>query len=90
MTTTQAAPAAASTPPKTTRGTGYVVLEQDDSGLWSVGATVQAGSVNAAIRKYADKSDKARTLVAVPARSWQPVKVTPKVETKLVISDVKP
>lgn len=78
--------------------TEYVVMSQTPSitngasaipgGLWKPIKTVSARSANEAIKQVADTKAEA-VYVAVPARSFNPVKVTPKVETTLVLGEVK-
>lgn len=64
--------------------TGYVVLEQDDSGAWrNAVPPVEAVSAEAAIRKAIDGGGASSTYVAIPVRSFKPVTVT--VETKRVV-----
>lgn len=55
--------------------------------LWQHVGEVEARSAEAAIRKHAEKTagTNARVFVAIPARSFQPVKVTPKTVTTLAI-----
>lgn len=54
---------------------------------------VTARSAEAAVKVYADTipselwNEDGETLVAIPSRSWKPMKVRPKVETTLVIKD---
>lgn len=91
MTTTPAAPAAA-VPAK--KSGGYMVLQQDESGYWKVAGSIQGRSADDAVRKYvarlSDGQEWPRALAAVPVKSWKPVKVTARTETKLVVEDVKP
>lgn len=84
MTTTHAAPAAPTAPKKSG---GYIVFRQED-GAWQQVNTSSEKSAGAAIRGVVAKlavSDQSGSFVAIPARSWQPVKVTAKTETKLVV-----
>lgn len=78
---------------KTKQTTEYVVLRENASapnqtnslaGTHSVVKTVTAASANDAIRQAAD--DKEGVYRAVPARSWKPVKVTVKTETRITLS----
>jgi hypothetical protein len=72
---------------------GYIVLEQGTGGGWTERGTFQTASQSAAVRQFADAANAdaagagmaARVLVAVPARSWRPVKVSAKTETKMVV-----
>lgn len=74
--------------------TPYNVLSFDkaSNGWKLVGDNLHARSAEAAIRVYAEKAGSAigegLTLVAVPARSWRPVKVTAKVQTTLELSEL--
>lgn len=72
----------------------YVVFERtvDDAPneVWIRVASIGARSAEAAVKAHASKKGEAGTFVAVPARSWQPVKVTPKVVTTLEVEEVKP
>ncbi len=83
---------------ETSKPTSYVVLamvpltDRADAVAWMlVGDGITARSADAALRVYAEKAEKtivqdgSMTLLAVPSRSWRPVKVTAKVETTLVI-----
>lgn len=95
MTTTPAAtPAAASTPPKVKGDGGYLVLRKDDvPGDWAVVQTSSAKSAAAAVREVVGKLSKDQQdgiFVAIPARSWRPVTVSAKTETKLVVTEAKP
>jgi hypothetical protein len=71
--------------------TEYVVLELivGASEGWSGFARESARDGNAAIKAALEGNTDGGTFVAIPARSWKPVKVTPKVETTLVLEDVK-
>lgn len=72
----------ASPPPAAKKtDSGYVVLAKDDSGLWAVEKTVQAKSAEAAVRAIGSGG----TFVAIPARSFKPVKVFAKTETRLIV-----
>lgn len=95
MTTTPAASSATtSTPPKTKSDGGYLVLRKDDvPGDWAVVQSSSAKSAGAAIRDVVGKLGKDQQdglFVAVPARSWRPVTVSAKTETKLVVTETKP
>lgn len=80
MSTTEKPPEVAA--PKKATPTEYVVLEQTELGQWvEQKERVTAAGSTAALKKHLDagRGTKASALVAVPARSWQPVK--PKTET---------
>lgn len=64
--------------------TEYVVLQSDDAGRWSEIYRVRERSSRGAIRLAAGKIEEVGSFVAVPARSWQPVKV--QIETALKFS----
>ena len=59
----------------------YVVLALTEGG-WKVQRNVFARTPENAI-KQTFKEGNGQSYVAVPSRSWKPVKVTPKVETTL-------
>ena len=67
--------------------TKYVVLEQLDS-KWHLIKKVVARSANAAIREVvgAEGGDPTGTYVAVPERSWNPVKVSVRTQTHLKLT----
>lgn len=70
--------------------TGYVILSLDeDTGLWSREKKIEARSGEAAIREWAAETVRtdSLTFVAVPERSWKPIKVTPKVTTSLTLEE---
>jgi hypothetical protein len=65
----------------------YVILERSDQELWAIVGTVEAASVEQAIKAQAAvvSSDwQGGTLVAIPARSWAPKTV--KVETQKTVT----
>lgn len=69
--------------------TEYVILLQDEKGLWEDIGRTSAASARAAITQALNSPTGAPpkdggTLLAVPARSWQPVKVA--VESTLKFS----
>lgn len=69
--------------------TEYVVMRLD-GGTWREIARVPGRDSYAAVRAAVQKLDEdmlAGTYLAVPVRSWKPVKVTPQVETTLIIQD---
>lgn len=77
-------------PAKPATPTDYMVLQQaepdddaySDRSVWVELGTAKGSNANQAIGKLAgDEPD--GTFVAVPARSWRPVKPTVKVETKV-------
>lgn len=68
----------------------YVVLKEGPVGAWKDIATVKARDGNSAIRATIaglDETDQAGTFVAVPSRSWKPVRVSAKVERTIVVED---
>lgn len=72
-------------------GTEYVVLQldpPDDGRIWRNVGKVAARSAEHAVKQYAEKEagSTALVLVAVPAKSWQPLRVTVKQETRLEVS----
>ncbi len=64
--------------------TTYVVLSRDGD-LWRTIAEVDARSAEEAIRKAASSTDS--LCVAVPVRSWKPVAVQIKTETRMVLGE---
>jgi hypothetical protein len=55
---------------------------------WTIVARdIEAANVAAALRKHAETNDKGGTYVAVPARSWKPVKVTVEQQTVVKVGD---
>ncbi len=77
-------------PERSTEATTYVVLYTTASATgWVEHKRVEARSAEAAVRAAIGEKipDGAASFVAVPGRSWKPVKVTPKIETTLVIED---
>lgn len=74
----------ANTPAKTKKqASDYVVLAHEStSDIWKVVAIVPARSAHEAIRHVSDGKS-GPTYVAVPERSWRPVKV--KTETRTVL-----
>jgi hypothetical protein len=69
--------------------TEYIVLAQKGED-WKQVAKIGARSGEDAVKRHVSRgtSGSGGVFVAVPARSWQPMKVTAKVETTLVIEDV--
>ncbi len=67
-------------------GTEYVVLRQEDD-RWVVAKTTVARTPENAIKSAYGNGG--AVYVAVPSRSWNPVKVTPKVETTLTLEAAK-
>lgn len=63
--------------------TDYVMLGQDDTGLWNEEGKVTAAGAEAAVRAHAERAG-AGTYAAVPVRSWKPTTVVEKTETRLV------
>jgi hypothetical protein len=71
---------------KKQQGTKYVVLVED-GGNWSVKQTVLAVSGRAAVAAYVKTLENVvGRYVAVPARSWQPIKVEVETQAKLTFS----
>jgi hypothetical protein len=72
-------------------GGGYVVLRQAPAGHWNeVKATKTAKSADAAIRQVVgtlNDADQSGTFVAVPSRSWRPVRITPVTTTSLLVEE---
>src|SRR3990172_9362937 len=66
----------------------YVVLELQEAttpaGLWKYVRTIEAASAAAAIRAVAEG---AATYVAVPARSWKPLRVRSETQTVLRLEE---
>lgn len=84
-------PAAEPTPEpekQTAAPTQYVVLVHDNSDdSWKVGSTVSARSTQAAVREHIKSTGmESGTLLAVPARSWQPVTFKTETQAKLKFS----
>lgn len=70
----------------------YRILKQDGPG-WAEVQTVKASSASAAIRACVSKlaaADQGGVFVAVPTRSWTPVKVAPQTQIRLELTEVKP
>jgi hypothetical protein len=68
--------------------TEYVVLRlvDTDADAYEVVQRVSARDADQAIRKVAAEQG-VGTFVATPARSWNPMRVTPKVETTLILEE---
>lgn len=72
-----------------TRTTTYIILEigttsSETPRLWKERGQVQAISAVAAIRKHVEPDAGLEgTFVAIPARSWQPVKVSTETKTSV-------
>lgn len=78
--------------PAAATGTDYVILKvvhgdaQHD--LYGEVGRRMAASAEQAIRQFVEgRPDNEGLYVAVPARSWKPVKVATKTETRLVLED---
>lgn len=75
--------------------TEYVVLMQDVGGEWrraklTVGSLVVARDAVAAVRHVVEKMPdiaEGATFVAIPARSWKPMRVKTETVTSLTIED---
>lgn len=86
-----AASTAASRPPANVQRTEYVVLVQvDDDGWREAPEKVEAASATAAVKRYlADNpTSRAGGYVAVPARSWQPLRQQTKTITTTTLEPV--
>ena len=73
-------------------GTEYVIIEASPADKsWKERGKVIATSAHAAIRSHADHpaAKDATTFIAIPARSWKPVKVTPQTVTTLKLEEAK-
>jgi hypothetical protein len=68
-------------------GTRYVILVQtkDDENGWRQAGACIATSADAAVKQAATATSAAATYVAVPERSWKPVKVTVSQETRVTL-----
>ena len=72
--------------------TDYLILRSVQGGTWEVIGSMEARSARSAIRERIDGAGQSSehagegTYVAVPSRSWQPVKVA--VETKTALKFV--
>jgi len=71
--------------------TSYVILEQivvaDVAGGWKELGIVTARSADAAIRTHLGDGKHDTTVVAIPARSWKPVRVRTQTVTRLTFED---
>ena len=66
--------------------TSYVVLTLNDQAQWKELATVDAHSSKEALHKaYMAEPHDCRSIVAVPARSWQPQKIRTETKTRVVL-----
>lgn len=87
------APVPARAPARTAdAGTLYVVLYTTElDPKWGEHKRVTARTPEAAIKAAVGDTipDGADRFIAIPARSWKPVKVTEKVERSLVVDEVK-
>ena len=77
---------------KAGKDSGYIVLERvESSGHWASRGTYPTANAGAAITQHAKKSvtddPKLRMFVAVPVRSFKPVIVSAKTETRLIVED---
>lgn len=69
-------------------GTEYVVLRRESDGRWQLVKTVTARTPENAVKAAHKSGGDAVVYVAVPSRSWKPVKVRSKVETTLLVEAV--
>lgn len=94
------APVSAPTPSMVTMTTDppglteYLILKRkgEAGNVWGVVNHASAKTAEAAVRQVVEKlaeADRSGTFVAVPARNWRPVTVSPKVTTSLVIEEAK-
>lgn len=71
--------------------TEYLIFQQTPERTWTSVGKVNARAAADALRDFLkgrdDLASPDSTFVSVPARSWKPVKVTPKVATTLVFED---
>lgn len=78
------------TPAEDTRtGTEYLVLAKDSASFWREAKLVTARSAEEAVRRVASdpSAEKPSALVAVPVRSWRPVKVRVETQTRLILEE---
>lgn len=73
---------------ETAAGTEYVVLRREAEGSWQLVKTVTARTPENAVKAAHKNGGDADVYVAVPSRSWKPVKVRSKVETTLLVEAV--
>lgn len=68
--------------------TDYLILKSVEGGTWEVVGSTEARSARSAIRSRVDGKAETQegTYVAVPSRSWQPVKVAVETKTALKFS----
>jgi hypothetical protein len=88
-------------PTPSTVGTEYVILTLDESGMWDRNAkdyahNVTARSAEQAVRKHVElRAEKSAgviregTFVAIPAKSWKRITVTPQTVTTLKLEEAK-
>lgn len=81
-------------PKKTAAPTEYVILGASDKGEWfKQNDHIFARGGDAAVLQFLDahppKPDSPTKYVAIPARSWKPVKVTPQTVTTLKLEEAK-
>lgn len=70
--------------------TKYVILGLDKEGLWRALDVRGATSADQAVRLEAASINAGGTFVAVPERSWRPVKVEVHTEHKVRLAPAKP
>jgi len=78
--------------PKPGQGTEYVILKQLDTSGWDRVSKITSRSAEQAVRDVVESlsdGDQGGTFVAIPARSWKPVKVTPLTVTTLKLEEAK-
>lgn len=65
-------------------GTEYLVMREEESGLWEPLVTIEVdGGQRAAIRKATEQTTENGRFVAVPTRSWNPEEVIVEVERRV-------
>lgn len=67
--------------------TSYMVLQQNAEGDWIEMGEHHASSAEAAIREAAANVRDSRVHVAVPVRSWKPVRVTVETVSRVKLED---
>lgn len=70
--------------PKTSEARSYVALCLNGK-TWELVGKVEAVSSEQAVRKTVQEREQEATFVAVPSRSWQPVTVSVKTTTSVVV-----
>lgn len=77
----------------TVNGTEYVILERltnTTGGVsWREFARETGRSADSALKTSLEGNEDGGTFIAIPARSWKPVKVTPETVTTLKLEEAK-